>query len=65
MRKASIPQAHTRACEENEEENKKNDCGLKYFEVKGSTLEGCRRTVMRPIQVKLISRIVHNIMKFN
>ena len=69
MRKTSIPnklnhklQPHARVCEENnEEENKKNDWWLKYFVVKGSTLEGCRRTVTRWIQVKLTTRIVQNI----
>ena len=34
------PQAHARVCEENEE---KNDSQLKYFAVKGSILEACRR----------------------
>ena len=34
-------QAHARVCKKNEE-NKKNDCRLKYFGVKGSTLEACR-----------------------
>ena len=53
MRKTNIPnklnykpQAHARVCEENEE-NKKYDCQLKYFAVKGSTLEA--RTVTQPI----------------
>ena len=32
------PQAHARVCEENEE-NKKNDCQLKYFAVKHLILE--------------------------
>ena len=53
MRKTNIsnelnhkPQAHARVCEEDAEENKeKNNCRLKYFAVKGSTLEACRRTV--------------------
>ena len=53
MRKTNIPnklnhkpQAHARVCDENEEEEdeKKNDCRLKYFAVKRSTLEACRRT---------------------
>ena len=38
------PQAHARVCEENQE---KNDCLLKYFAVKRSTLEACRRTVTK------------------
>ena len=33
-----------RVCEENKLEEK-NDCPLKYFAVKRSTLEACRRTV--------------------
>ena len=51
MRKTSIPNELNRkpmlgVCEENEEENlKKYDCQLKYFAVKGSTLEVCRTTV--------------------
>ena len=65
MRKTQInhkPQVHARVCKENEEENKENnDCWLKYFAVKGSTLKGCRRTEMLPIQAKLITRIVQNI----
>ena len=38
------PQAHARVRKENsEEENKeKSDCRLKYFAVKGSTLETCK-----------------------
>ena len=39
------PQANARVCEENAENKEKNDCGLKYFAVKGSTLEAYRRTV--------------------
>ena len=54
------PQAHAGVCEENEEGNKKR-LRLKYFTVKGLTLEGCRRTVTRPIQVKLTTRIIHNL----
>ena len=64
MRKTSIPnklnhklQAHARVCKENEEENKeKNDCRLKYFAVKGSTLEACGRTVMLRIQAIFTTR---------
>ena len=69
MRKTNIsnklnrkPQAHARVCEENEEENKeKNDCRLKYFTVKGSTLEACRRTVTQPIVMIFATRILHSI----
>ena len=50
-------QAHARMCEKNVEENK--DCRVKYFMVKGSTLEGCRRTVTIPIQAKFTTRIIH------
>ena len=39
------PQANARVCKENAENIEKNDCGLEYFAVKGSTLEACRRTV--------------------
>ena len=45
-------------CEENKE---KNDCQLKYFVVKGSTLEACRRTVTQPIAMILTTRILRNI----
>ena len=68
MRKTNISnklnhksQAHARVCEENTEENKKNDCWLKYFAVKGSTLEACRRTVKPGIQLIFTRRIVQNI----
>ena len=37
-------------CEENKE-NKKNDCQLKYFVVKGSTLEACKRTMTQLIMI--------------
>ena len=49
---------HAWVCEKNEEEN---DCQLQYFTVKSSTLEACRRTVMRGIQPIFTTRIVHNI----
>ena len=39
----------------------KNDCWLKYFAVKGSTLEVCRRTVTTGIQPIFTTRIVHGI----
>ena len=69
MRKTSIPnklnykpQAHDRVCKENAEENKeKNDCQSKYFAVKGSTLETCRRTVMPGIQPIFTRRTVQSI----
>ena len=58
-------------CEENKEkeleENKekvleeKNDSPIKYFAIKGLTLEACRRIVLQPIQVKLTMRIIQNI----
>ena len=47
-------------CEENKE-NKKNDCQLKYFVVKRSTLEACRRTVKPGIQPIFATRIIHSI----
>ena len=67
MRKTSIPNklATNRkpmlgVCDENEEE-KKNDCRLKYFAVKRSTLEACRRTVTQRIAMIFATRILHNI----
>ena len=67
MRKTSIPnklnhkpQAHARVCDENEEE-KKNDCQLKYFAVKRSTLEACRRTVTQQIAMIFATRILRSI----
>ena len=66
MRKTSIPnklnhkpQAHARVCDENE--GKKNDCQLKYFAVKRSTLEACRRTVTQRIAMIFATRILHSI----
>ena len=47
-------------CEENKE-NKKNDCQLKYFAVKRSTLEACRRTVTQRIAMIFATRILHSI----
>ena len=38
----------------------KNDYQLKYFVVKGSTLEACRRTVTQPIAMTFATRILHN-----
>ena len=46
-------------CEENKEE--KNKIRLKYFAVKGSTLETCKRTVTLPIEVILTTKILHSI----
>ena len=48
-------------CEENKE---KNDCQLKNFVVKGSTLEACRRAVTQPIVMIFATCIIHNIKVF-
>ena len=49
-------------CKENEEnKEKENNCQLKYFAVKGSTLEACRRTVTQPIAMIFATRILHSI----
>ena len=69
MRKTSIPNklATNRkpmlgVCDESEEEEKKiNDCRLKYFAVKRSTLEACRRTVTQRIAMIFATRILHSI----
>ena len=69
MRKTSIPNklATNRkpmlgVCDENEEEEKKiNDCRLKYFAVKRSTLEACRRTATQRIAMIFATRILHSI----
>ena len=70
MRKTSIPNklATNRkpmlgVCDENEEEEEKkiNDCRLKYFAVKRSTLEACRRTVTQRIAMIFATRILHSI----
>ena len=68
MRKRNIPnklnhkpQAHARVCDENEEDEKKNDCRLKYFAVKRSTLEACRRTETQRIAMIFATRILHSI----
>ena len=70
MRKTNIPnklnykpQAHARVCDENEEEEdeKKNDCRLKYFAVKRSTLEACRKTETQRIAMIFATRILHSI----
>ena len=66
MRKTSIPNKLNHkpqvyaigVCEENEE---KNDCQLKYFAVKRSTLEACRRTVTQRIAMIFVTRILHSI----
>ena len=47
-------------CKENEE-NKKNDCRLKYFAVKRSSLEACRRTMTQRIAMIFATRILHRI----
>ena len=54
------PQAHARVCEKNILEEK-NDLPLKYFAVKGSTMEGCRRTETPLIHLKIAIKILHNI----
>ena len=68
MRKTNIPnklnhkpQAHARVCDENAEDEKKNDCRLKYFAVKRSTLEACRRTETQRIAMIFATRILHSI----
>ena len=71
MRKTNIPnklnhkpQAHARVCDENQEEEEEkeiNDCRLKYFAVKRSTLEACRRTVTQRIAMIFATRILHSI----
>ena len=69
MRKTNIPnklnhkpQAHARVCDENaEEDEKKNVCRLKYFAVKRSTLEACRRTETQRIAMIFATRILHSI----
>ena len=65
MRKTSIPNKLNRkpmlgVCDENEE-NKKNDCRLKYFVVKRSTLEACRRIVTQRIAMIFATQILHSI----
>ena len=47
-------------CEENEE-NKKNGSQLKYFAVKRSNLEACRRTVTQQIAMIYATQILHSI----
>ena len=48
--------------EENKElEEEINDCLLKYFAVKGSSLEACGRTVMLLIAMIFTTQILHNI----
>ena len=67
MRKTNIPnklnhkpQAHARVCDENQEE-KKTTARLKYFAVKRSTLEACRRTETQQIAMIFATRILHSI----
>ena len=49
-------------CEENEgNKEKENNCQLKYFAVKGSTLKACRRTVTQPIVMIFSTQILHSI----
>ena len=47
--------------DENEENFLKNDCQLKYFAVKRSTLEACRRTVTQRIAMIFATQILHSI----
>ena len=49
------PQAYARGVQ------RKNDCQLKYFVIKGSTLEVRRRTVTEPIAMTFATRIPHSI----
>ena len=57
------PQAMQRVCEENKEKEleEKNDCPLKYFAVKGTTLEGHRRTATLRIQLIFITTTLYTI----
>ena len=69
MRKTSIPnklnhkpQAHAIGVQRKRRRKlKKNDCQLKYFAVKGSTLEAYRRTVTQWIAMIFTTRILHSI----
>ena len=69
MRKTSIPnklnhklQAHARGVQRKQRRKlKKYDCQLKYFAVKRSTLEACRRTVTQRIAMIFATRILHSI----
>ena len=67
MRKKIIPNKLNHKpqgiCEENKEKELEEDnySPLKYFAVDGSNLEACRKTVPRPIHVKLTSRIIQHI----
>ena len=42
-------------------EENKNEIWLKYFAVKGSILEACRRIVTRPIEANFITEILYSI----
>ena len=51
-------------CEEHKKEKEleeKNNCLLKYFAVKGSTLEACRRTATMQIQLIFSTTILYTI----
>ena len=63
MRKPSIPNKlnHKPQAHEENEENKKNDFQLKYFTVKRSTLEACRRIVTQRISMIFATQILHSI----
>ena len=54
------PQAHTRGVRRKQRKFSKNDCQLKYFAVKGSTLEACRRAVTQPIAMIFARQILHS-----
>ena len=53
------PQAHARVCEENEE--KENDCPLKFFMVKGPTLESHKRAATIRIQLIFVTTTLYTI----
>ena len=68
MRKTSIsnklnhkPQAHARGVRRKRRKFLKNDSRLKYFAVKRSTLEACRRTVTQRIAIIFATQILHGI----
>ena len=68
MRKTSIPnklnhkpQAHARGVRRKRRKFFKNDYQLKYFAVKRSTLEACRRRVTQQIAMIFATRILYSI----
>ena len=63
MRKTIIPKINHKlqanaigVCEEN-----KNETWLKYFAVKGSILDACKRTVTLPIKANFTTEVLHSI----